>query len=142
MWVIPSNARFQCEKVRFAMYHAEHTAALSVMKQMRLHALGRQADARKETIGKGLASVRPVSDSKFTNPIHSSTSVVGELSVKARKGQERHFRKTPSTGKETLGVRSDFPCTTHLLKAASHTFLLPSPAFLFAVISCLPPGGG
>lgn len=48
MWVIPSNARFQCKKAHFAMYHAVCTGVLSVIKQMRLHALGRQADARRE----------------------------------------------------------------------------------------------
>lgn len=143
MWVIPPNAGFQCEKAHFATYHAVCTAVLSVMKQMRLHALGRQVDARRERIRKGLTSVCPVSGSKFTKPIPSSASVVGESSVKAREGQECHFRKSPSTGKDTLGVRSAFPRTILLFKAASHTFfLLPSPTFWFALISCLLPRGG
>ena len=85
------------------MYHAMVTAVLSVIKQMRIQAPGRQADATKERMSKELASVCPASYSKPNNLLHSPTSVGSEVR-RQKKARSLHFRKTPSVGKEMLEV--------------------------------------
>lgn len=98
MWIIPSNVGFQYEEAHFAMYYAIVTAVRSVRKQMRIQALGRQADATKERMSKELACLSCVSF-QTQNLIHSSTSAGSEVR-RQKKARSVTLEKLPPQGKK------------------------------------------
>lgn len=105
------------------------TEVLPVIKQIRIHVFGRQAgrqaDATRERKKKGLVYICPVLFQTHQSDAFL-TSLVQELSERAKRGRQYYFRKTPSTETEALEVRSAFLSIILVINLLACSCILPS----------------